>query len=151
MMLYMEYELLRRRYIDIRLTWDALMEEKERLFSRTLPTAVQLEKEKVSGGTPHNSFDEYLIRKEQLHIDEQIKEAESIIESRWQMLNAKEKELRASKNLHDRIYVMRVIDHSRVVNIARKIGYSESQIYRILEVIEGNIEKMRENARKTVL
>lgn len=150
-MLYLEYESLLKRYYDVRLAWDALMEEKEMLFSKTLPTSVQMDKEKVSGGSPSNSFDEYLIRKEQLHLDEQILEAESIINSRFEMLKAKEKELRASKNLHDRIYVMRYIDHSRAVNIARKIGYSESQIYRILEVIEGNIEKMRENARKTVL
>lgn len=149
-MLYLEYDNLCRRYTDIRLTWDALMEEKETLFSRTLPTAVQLDREKVSGGTPQNAFDEYLIRKEQLHIDEQIKEAESIIESRWEMLKAKEAELRSSKNLHDRIYTMRYIDHSRVVNIARKIGYSESQIYRILEIIDANI-KMRENARKSMV
>ena len=150
-MLYLDYESLLKRYYDVRLAWDALMEEKEMLFSKTLPTAVQMDKEKVSGGSPSNSFDEYLIRKEQLHLDEQILEAESIINSRFEMLKAKEKELRASKNLHDRIYVMRYIDHSRVVNVARKIGYSESQIYRILEVIEGNIEKMRENARKPVL
>lgn len=143
-MLYLDYELLRRRYIDIRLVWDALMEEKETLFSKTLPTAVQMDKEKVSGGMPSNSFDDYLIRKEQLHLDEQLLEAESIIESREKMLKAKEQELRASKNLHDRIYVMRHIDHSRVIKIAQRIGYSESQIYRILETIEENIKHARE-------
>ncbi len=126
--------------MDARLMWDAVMEEQSELFARTLPNAVQTDKEKVSGGAPKNSFDEYLIQKEKLHIEERLKEAEEMIDRISGFLDKKEKELRASKNLHDRIYVMRCIEHSRVQTIARKIGYSESQIYRILEIIAENVK-----------
>lgn len=139
-MLYLDYEILKSKYLEIRMVWDALMSEKEMLFSKTLPTAIQLDKERVSGGIQSNSFDDYLIKKEQLHLDEQLLEAESIIVSREKMLKMKESELRSSRNLHDRIYVMRYIDRSRVINIAKRIGYSESQIYRILETIDEKIK-----------
>ena len=147
-MLYLDYEILKSKYLDSKHIWDALMEQKEMLFLRTLPNAIQIDKEKVSGGIQGNSFDDYLIKKEQLHLDEKIMEIESIIESREKMLKTKEQELRASRNLHDRIYSMRYMDHSRVENIAKKIGYSESQIYRILEIIERKMKHARKCENK---
>lgn len=136
MMLYQEYEVLKAKCMESCKMWEEVMEQKEELFAMTLPSAVRTDKEKISGGMRQSTFDVYLIKKEQLHIEEKIMEIESIIECRKKMLKQKEGELRVSRNLHDRIYTMRYIDHSRVKFIAKKIGYSESQIYRILEIIE---------------
>ena len=73
------------------------------------------------------------------------------MEDREHLLKIKLEELRASNNVEDKIYLLRFIDRVRVFRIAKMIGYSESQVYRILEKIIGKCEKMRENARNSML
>ena len=73
------------------------------------------------------------------------------MEDREHLLKIKLEELRASNNVEDKIYLLRFIDRVRVFRIAKMIGYSESQVYRILEKIICQCEKMRENARNSML
>ena len=69
-MLYIEYHEYRDKYIIAQRKYDEVLSEKEHLFARTQPKATQYDKEVVSGGSPSNSFDEYLIAKEKKQIDE---------------------------------------------------------------------------------
>lgn len=87
----------------------------------------------VDGGTPKNTFEVYLIKKEEQQIDEKLAEIKSILEDREQLLKLKEQELRASNDIKDKIYKYRKLDKMRAYKIARLVGYSERQIYRILE------------------
>lgn len=143
-MLYLEYEKLLQQH---KITFNALIEvinEKEELFARTQPKSFDFSQDHVSGGGARTPFDDYLIAKEKRQIDQRIEEAKSILQERESLLKRKEAELRDSKNIYDRIYVLKFLDHFRVYKIASKINYSEAQTYRYVMEIEkmiGNVTK----------
>ena len=140
-MLYAEYEELKRQYKETQRQYNEIINEKEMLFQITQPQAVTTDKEKVSGGSPENKFDQYLILKEQKRIDERIGEAKSILKERDEQLRIKREELRRSKHPLDMVYRMRYIDRLKITKIATHMGYSEAQIYRILKKIRIDLQR----------
>jgi hypothetical protein len=138
-MLYIEYNEYRDKYIAAQRKYDDVLSEKEHLFARTQPKATQYDKEVVSGGSPSNSFDEYLILKDKKQLDERLEEARSILEDRERLLKLKEIELRKSKDWHDKVYVYKYIDNLSVNEIKYKMHYCRSNIYEILKKIRKNI------------
>ena len=149
-MVYVIYEEYKQKYADAQSIYAELLRTKEELFNRTQPLAISYDSEHVSGGNPANKFDAYLIAKDKMHLDAKLAEAKDLMESRLHLMKLKEQELRASKDLHDQIYVMRYLDHIRVFIISRKVRYSESQVYRILEKIEKRVN-LRQNANNSVI
>lgn len=145
-MLYLEYEDFKAKYLETQRKYDEILSEKEELFQRTQPTAMNIDKERVSGGTKSNPFESYLIAKEKKQIDERLAEVKGLLDDREKLLNLKLEELRYSNAIEDKIYRMRHIDRIRIYKIARMVNYSEAQVYRILANIAENI-KMRENER----
>ncbi len=146
MFVYMDYEKFKKKYHDAQNKLDAILEEKEELFSKTQPKSTKWDKVSFSSNS-HNPFDEYLIAKDVKRIEERLYEIKSILEDREKLLSIKEHELRLSKNHVDIIYRMRFLDEFNITKISTHIHYSESQIYRILQNINKRCEKMRENAR----
>lgn len=132
-MVYEDYENFKNQYHKTQLQYNDILSKKENLFAMTQPHTTDYGKVLVDGGTPKNSFDAYLIKKEEQQIDEKLAEIKSILEDREQLLKLKEQELRASNDIQDKIYRYRVLDKMRVYKISRLIGYSERQIYRILD------------------
>ena len=139
-MVYIIYEDFKNKYIETQKRYDEILREKERLFSKTQPASVDYDKERVSGGTASNPFDAYMIAKEEKHIDERLMEIRSILDDRGKLLKIKEKELRNSKALEDKIYRMRHLDRLKVYQIAKLLNYSEPQIYRILRKISKTLK-----------
>jgi hypothetical protein len=135
-MVYPDYEDYRYKYYIAQENYNQILEEKEELFLRTQPKSVEYDKERVSGGNPENSFDKYIIAKEKKNLDERLNEARTILEGRKILLNTKLDELSASNHIHDKVYYQRYIERKKIKHIARKIGYSEAQTYRILESIK---------------
>lgn len=138
---FIDYELYKRKYLEIQVKYNEILTEKENLFTKTQPNAIRYDKMQVQGGTYGNGFDEYMIAKESAKIDERLIEARQLLEDRERLLKLKEKELRASKDKLDQIYCMRFVDNKRPYAIARSLNYSESQIYRILDKIQKEIER----------
>ena len=138
-MLYIEYHEYRNKYYAAQEKYDEVLSEKEHLFAKTQPKATQYDKEVVSGGSPSNSFDEYLIVKEKKQIDERLEEAKSILEDRERLLKLKEEELRQSKDWHDKVYVYKYLDNLSANEIKYKMHYCRSNIYEILKKIRKNI------------
>ena len=139
---FIDYEIYKRKYIEIQVKYNEILTEKENLFTRTQPNAIRYDKLQVQGGTNFgNGFDEYMIAKENAKIDERLIEARQLLEDRERLLKLKEKELRSSKDKLDLIYCMRFVDNKRPYTIARALNYSESQIYRILDKIQKGIEE----------
>jgi hypothetical protein len=149
-MLYIEYNEYKIKYYAAQKEYDKILSEKEALFLKTQPKATQYDKETVSGGSPSNAFDEYLIAKEKKQIDKKLEEARSILEDRAKLLKLKEEELRLSHNPYDKIYIYKFVDRLKVYKICRLVGYGEAQVYRILRIIRKNV-KMIENDRKLIL
>ena len=106
----------------------------------TQPGAVRYDKEKVSGNTGRDAFEEYVILKDRTRIDERINEQKSIMEEWKRLKGIKEGDLRCSKDLHDRIYTYFYLDRLSLTQIERRIPYSRVQIWRILKIIKKNCD-----------
>lgn len=139
-MLYLEYEEQKQRYNATYAEFEAILSEKETLFAQTQLQAVDYGKDRVSGSSGVNAFERYIIAKEKARIDERLAEARSLLNDRREILDAKEKELRKSPWVTDRVYLYKKIERRRVFWIAKRMNYSKSQIYRILKKIDDNIK-----------
>ena len=140
MHLYMEFVDYRAKYLEAQRQYDEILSEKQRLFDRTQPGSIRADKEKVTGGKNTNSFDDYLITKERNRIDERLAEVKKILKDREILLKQKEKELRESNILIDKIYCMRYLDGIKVYMIARMVNSSEMQVYRIINEINRTLK-----------
>ena len=139
-MVYVEYSQIRTKYILAQMQYDAILSEQEELFLRTQPQAVNVEKERVTGGDPINTFDAYLIAKEQKRIDERLKEIKGILDDRKELLDLKERELRASKEWSDIVFKYYFLDNLSIRQIENRIPYSRRQIYRFINIIKSNLK-----------
>lgn len=139
-MIYTIYEEYKNKYYDTQREYDIILTEKEKLFMLTQPSAVKFDKEPVSGGITQNVFEKYLMLKEEKRIDQRLEEIKSILDDRERLLKLKEQELKDSTNIQDKIYRYRYIDKLKVYKIAKMVGYSEPQIYRILKTIRNNLK-----------
>lgn len=135
-MVYKEFMKIKRQYDSMQSICDSILREKEALFTKTQPNAIRVDKMHVSGGKLENGFDKYMVECEKRQIDQRLNEAISILRARGELLSLKEQELRKSKELDDIIFVMKILDQAKVSTIAMALGYSESQVYRILEKIQ---------------
>lgn len=140
-MIYKEYEEYRTKYYEAQKTYDAVLNEKEILFLRTQPSAIVFDKEIVSGGTPSNAFDTYLIAKEKKQIDARLEEAKSILEDREKLLEIKEKELKLSNNIYDKIYYYRCLENRTPTQISFLIPCDRTTVYRYMKDIERDLKK----------
>ena len=131
-MIYAIYEEYKNKYYET---------QKEKLFMITQPSSSKFDKERVSGGATDNTFERYLILKEEKKIDQRLEEVRSILEDRKKLLKLKEEELKESTDIRDMIYRYRYIDKLKVYKIAKLVGYSEAQVYRILDNIKKSLRK----------
>ena len=135
-MLFVEYEMLKKRYNAMQSICDSILREKEKYFTKTQPNAIRYDKVAVLGGEHDNGFDEYLVECEKHKIDKRLNEAINILHARADLMALKEQELRASKDINDIIYVMHFLDGAKVLTISMALNYSQSQVYRIIEKIK---------------
>ena len=142
MSIYLEFEKYKKEYYSTQKKYSELINERERLFSLTQPQATKYDKQLIKGGASFNKFDDYLIKKEKLQLDNDIKEIESILNHRKTLYEDKKKELEKSKDVKDRIYVLRYINKMKISKICMAMIYSEAQVYRILKSISENIESI---------
>ena len=139
-MLYIEYEEYKNKYYEAQRNCNNILNEKEELFAKTQPKAIQIKGDKTTGGKHSNTFDDYLIQKEKKNIDKRLEEAKSIVNDRGRLLKLKEQELRASNNSYDKIYRCRYIDKLTIEKTSRLSNYSRSQVFNILKEIRKNIK-----------
>ena len=143
-MYFISYELSKWRYFDTQARYEEIIGEKETLFNRTQPKAATYDKEKVTGGKIENAFDTYLIAKDRKQIDKRLAEIKSLLEDRFRLLCLREKDVRNSTDIKDRVYCLRYLEGMRIGKIARITHYSESQVKRYLYRIKKAIEKEKD-------
>lgn len=149
-MIYIEYHEYKNKYLAAQKEYDKVLSEKEVLFAKTQPKATDYDKERVSGGCPSNSFDNYLIIKEKKQLDERLEEARSILEDRVRLFKLKEDELRLSNNPYDKIYYYKYVIKLSPYKMKRNVGYEVSQIYRILTKIRKNLNMTQKDTKDIV-
>jgi regulator of replication initiation timing len=139
LMLYIEYERCKDIYIELQAKYEAVMLEKERLFTRVMPNAINYDKEDVQASIGSNMLEEYILALEKNKVDERLESIKSMLEDRQRLLYMKEQALRKSPEKYDRLYVMRYMDGLSVRQMTRRIHLSKTQIYRILDDIRRKI------------
>lgn len=138
---FIEYEKCKNQCYAAQCKYNDLLAEKERLFSATQPQAIKYDKEVVSGGKPSNTFDKYLVIKEQKQIDERLAELKGIVDDFNHLLNIKCNQLEKSNNIKDKIYYYRIVKRGSITFVCRKVGYQEAQVYRYLKEIKEDLKQ----------
>ena len=145
-MIYLEYERLRRKYLETLQKHLDLLDEKEAIFSRTQPKAIRYDKDRITGGEPRDTSAEYMIEIERRGIDARIDICLSVLDAREELLKRKGEELKASVDINDRVYVLMYFEGMKVYQIAGATHYSEAQIFRIRKNIADELRKLDEQS-----
>ena len=148
---YLEYERYRLKYNAMQERFASVLLEKERLFTNTLPSGIRYDKDKVQHSVDGNPLEEYVCQMDEKQIDETLDQMRKTIKDWEMLLEVKERELRKSLSIPDRIYTCRYLDGSGLGKISSSLCYSKSQVYRILRKIEKRCDKMRQNATNYVI
>lgn len=145
---FIDYEKCKDTYMKLQNIFANALLEKERLFTRTLPSAIRYDKDKVQSTIDGNPLESFVISVEDKELDARIARYRQNLKD-WQMLlGIKERELRNSKSMLDRIYVCRFLDGHSIKRICAILNYSRPQIYRKLSQIN---KKLRQNETDTML
>lgn len=147
-MVYMDYVMIKRQYMESLERVNAILNEMEEMFNRTQAKAIRYDLDKVKTNNTPNVIEQYIIAKEQSHVEERFEEAKKLLRERQYLLFVKERELRNSRDKNDVVYVLRYLDRMRIKKISKTIHYSEAQIYRILDRIKKNINAEYERTQK---
>lgn len=141
--IYLEYESFRIKYRNLQEKYDDALTEKEKLLTKAMPSATRYDKEPVKCNSNGNPNEDYVISLEEKKIDEKIEKFERLLSEREKLINIKEKELRKSNDIYDRIYLMRIIDGLGFDKISQRIDRSRAQTYRMYEQIKKRCSKVK--------
>lgn len=141
---YLEYEGIKERYESFQELFAKILLEKERLMTKTLPNAITYDGLKVQSSVDGNPLEEYVLSVEDEGLDLKLKQyRQSLID--WKMLlDLKERELRQSPLVIDKIYVYRFLDGYSVSRICRSLNYGRAWVYRKISQIEKRRDKSRQ-------
>jgi predicted component of type VI protein secretion system len=129
-MIYTEYELCKFKYMELQKRFDAVLTEKERLFTKTQPNAITYDKDHVQMSHDGNVLEDYVIALETGEIDKKIDNLRGLLDDRGKLLRLKEEELRKSQIREDKIYVMRFLEGMNIGEIAKNLNFSRQEIHR---------------------
>lgn len=117
--------------------YSTILDEKKELFQRTQPSSVTMDHEgrgtRLSGT---DAVDSYLIQSERKNIDERLKEAREIVDGAKKRLEDDELLLKMSMETIDQVYYMRYVEKRGVPDIASRLSYSQSYVFKTLKQIE---------------
>lgn len=146
-MIYLDYLDIQHKYILSMQEVDKILNEKELLFQRTQPKSPVMDVERVSGGSPENKIETYIVELERKKIDERLKKAKEIMYDRHELYLLTSENLKGSRDKYDMIFVLKWIDGKNAKDISRLLHYSESHVYRMINKIKKR-SNMIENEKK---
>ena len=140
---YTDYESYLVRYEHIQVQFVRVLLEKEKLLTRTLPSAIRYNKDKVQNTIDDNPLEDYVISVEEKELDIKIARLRRHLDDWRVLMDVKEGELRKSQVLIDRVYVMKYLDGLSVNKICRILHYEKTRIYELLTEIAKNGKKRK--------
>ena len=143
-MIYPEYIKTKGKYYDLQSRFADLLLRKEKIFTDNLPSGIRYDRDAVQT-SKSNPMEQYVIELEE--IEKKLAEIRTSLKDWETLLSVKERDLRQSKYIQDRVYVMRYLDNMSVSRVSAILCYSKRQTYRII----GKIEKMAQNVIKDML
>ena len=139
-MIYLEYAELLKKYNDANRDFLDALDKKQELLCMVTPGATKYsEKTSQNTGQGDKKLIEYVSKIE--YVDKLITSTRNTRDITNYELKKKEKELRESKDVYDRIYVYKWLEHKSVYKFYRLLNYSKAQIYRKIEEMQKNIYK----------
>lgn len=151
-MIYVEYHNLYKKYKDAESNYYSSLDKKSKLLYGVEPHAIN--PKLIMTVTNSNSYDDGLIEfaSERKAVDELINEARNNKDVLEHELKKKELELRDSDDVYDKIYVYKWLEHKKVKQFYKLIGYSYRQTDRKVKEIENNLypdlKEKREKLKK---
>lgn len=140
---YTDYESYLSRYEYIQVKFVRVLLEKEKLLTRTLPSAIRYDKDRVQNTIDDNPLEDYVISVEEKELDVKIARLRRHLDDWRVLMDVKEQELRKSQVLIDRVYVMKYLDGLSVNKICRILHYEKTRIYELLTEIAKNGKKRK--------
>ena len=137
-MVYPDYIKIKSKFFTLQKKFEELLLTKEKIFADCLPSGIRYDKDVVQT-TPSDPMIRYVENLEE--VNNKIAQTREALKDWEILLKLKERELRESKVINDRIYVMKYLDQISVSRISGILNYSKRQTYRII----GKIEKMSQN------
>lgn len=129
-MMWREYLEAKDDFVRAQRRYISLVTKKEELYSMTLPRAIRYDADRVQTSVTDVMTDK-LAQIADLGI--LITAAKEILTEREEILRMKRQELRQSRAVEDRIFTCYFLDGMGVRRIAGRVGYSRSQVFRILK------------------
>ena len=145
-MIYPEYVRYKIKYEALQERFTEVLMEKEKAFANTQPSGIRYDKEPVQCSGGSSPLEEYAANIDE--IDEKLDVIRTTIADWKILLETKERELRRSKVIPDRIYTMKYLDGYGMSKIAYNLNYSRTQVYRIYRKILKTCDKMAQNVTK---
>lgn len=150
-MLYVEYHELLKKYKQAEKSYYKALDKKSKLLYGVEPHASKIKD--IIVDSSYSSPDEGIINysAEIEEVNNLINEARNNKDVLEYELKKKEKDLRYSYNIYDKIYVYHWLERKRVNNYYKLLDYSKRQIYRFIDEIRENIysnENMAQNGTK---
>ena len=139
---YIDFERFKAKYAAAQEHFAEILLEKERLFTKTLPNAITYDKDLVDHSVDGNPLERYVLSLEEENIDSKLAKYRQFFADWDILMEHKERELRNSKALIDRIYVCRYLDGYGIRRISRELHFSQSQVYRKIQKIEKELMRM---------
>ena len=140
-MLYLEYERAKANFRSAQVMFEEALLEKERLFTITQPKAITYDKDVIQTSPCGDVLDRYVIALEDEHIEEKLRPFRELMMNRESLLDVKERELRKSADVFDKMYVYRFLEGMSIRGISKIMNYSRAQTYKKLQSIQKKIKK----------
>ena len=140
-MLYLEYERAKANFRSAQAMFEDALLEKERLFTITQPKAITYDKDVIQTSPCGDVLDRYVIALEDEHIEEKLRPFRELVMNRESLLDVKERELRKSADVFDKMYVYRFLEGMSIRGISKIMNYSRAQTYKKLQSIQKKIKK----------
>lgn len=112
-----------------------ILDLQEEAFQMTQPKSVQTDRDGGSAVYVDKTA-EYLERVEKMALRERLQTAREALAAKRERVEAVTILLKASDLLDDRIFYLRYIEHTPPQDIASKMHYSQSYVYRMLKKFE---------------
>ena len=119
---------------------EAILQKKIEILENALPKGVDFSYDRVKKSITVSPFDVYVEMLEKNGIDEKmLDENRAIVNQLYDMVQLAERDLRKSQHVHDKFYVLRVIEKRPMWQIEKRMCYSHAQAWRIWKIIKKNL------------
>lgn len=150
--MYLEYHELLKKYKDAERNYYDALDRKTQLLYSVTPHGTEAKPiiNHLSNLSPDEQFNIYT--REIQEVDLLINSTRNNKDALERELKRKEKDLRESKDIYDRIYVYVWLEHKKSKHFCKLINYSRRQTDRKIEEIENalypNLKERREKLKK---